>query len=197
MNRPTGRGLGILAQGSVLAARAKTNSSSPTERGLLVFLRLLCETKPQLPDVVPPIGEPAPGQTTTRQRYEMSHAIGGCAFCHKKFDPIGFGFEHYDEGGRYRETEGGLTINSASSVPGPNDQPLFSFTDQESLVNGLVEQQIVYQCMSAYLATYAFGTGDACLGAGVTANMQAGTAGIVDSFAALAGQPHFTTRQAQ
>jgi len=93
--------------------------------------------------------------------------------------------------------EGGLPINSAAAVPGPNDQPLFQFTGQESLVNGLVQQQIVYQCMSAYLATYAFGTGDACLGAGLTANLQAGTAGVADSFAALAGQPHFSTRQAQ
>jgi hypothetical protein len=195
--RPEGRGIGVLAQGSVLAARAKSNSSSPTERGLLVFLRLLCETKPQLPDVVPPIPEPAPGQVTTRARYETQHGIGGCAFCHKRFDPIGFGFEHFDEGGRYRDNEGGLPINSAAAVPGPNDQPLFQFTGQESLVSGLVQQQIVYQCMSAYLATYAFGTGDACLGAGLTANLQAGTAGVADSFAALAGQPHFSTRQAQ
>jgi hypothetical protein len=197
ITRPAGRGIGVLAQGSVMAGRAKTNSSSPTERGLLVFLRLLCETKPQLPDVVPPIAEPSPGQITTRQRYEMQHGIGGCAVCHKRFDPIGFGFEHFDEGGRYRQDEGGLPINSASAVPGPGGQPLFQFTDQESLVNGLVEQQIVYQCMSAYLATYAFGTGDACLGAGLTANLQSGTAGIADSFAALAGQPHFSTRQAQ
>ena len=138
ITRPTGQGIGILAQGSVMAARAKSNSSSPTERGLLVYLRLLCETKPQLPDVVPPIGEPAPGQITTRQRYEMQHAVGGCAVCHKRFDPIGFGFEHFDEGGRYRQDESGLAINSASAVPGPNDQPLFQFTDQESLVNGLV-----------------------------------------------------------
>jgi hypothetical protein len=197
ITRPQGRGIGVLAQGSVMAARAKSNSSSPTERGLLVYLRLLCETKPQLPDVVPPIAEPSPGQVTTRQRYEMQHGIGGCAICHKRFDPIGFGFEHFDEGGRYRENEGGLPINSASAVPGPNNQPLFQFTGQESLVTGLVEQQIVYQCMSAYLATYAFGTGDACLGAGLTANLQAGTAGIADSYAALAGQPHFSTRQAQ
>ena len=56
VTRPAGWGIGVLAQGSVMAARAKTNSSSPTERGLLVYLRLLCETKPQLPDVVPPIG---------------------------------------------------------------------------------------------------------------------------------------------
>ena len=121
-------------------------------------------------------------------RYEMQHGIGGCALCHKRFDPIGFGFEHFDEGGRYRENEGGLPINSASDVPGPNDQPLFQFTDQESLVNGLVQQQIVYQCMSAYLATYAFGTGDACLGAGLTAE-PAGGDGRHRRFVRGAGRP--------
>jgi hypothetical protein len=197
ITRPAGRGLGILAQGSFLAARAKSDGSSPTERGLSVFLRLLCETKPTLPDTVPPLPQPNPGQITTRQRYEMSHATGGCASCHKRFDPIGFAFEHYDEGGRYRENEGGLPINSAASVPGPTGQPLFSFENQEGLVTGLVDQQIVYQCMAAYLATYAFGTGDACLGAGRVTGLQSGTTGIVDSYAALAGDPHFSARLAQ
>src|SRR5690606_20552456 len=36
VERPAGRGVGILAQGSLLAANAAPNSSSPTKRGLLV-----------------------------------------------------------------------------------------------------------------------------------------------------------------
>jgi hypothetical protein len=197
VTRPTGEGIGILAQGSVLATHATADSSSPTQRGLLIFQHLLCETKPMVPNNVPPIPQPDPGNETTRYRYETQHAQGACANCHKLFDPIGFGFEHFDEGGRYRATEDGLTINSASDVPDMNGNPLFTFQGEEDLMTGLVQQKIIYQCFAAHLATYAFGTGDSCLGASRVSDFQAGTLGIPDYYTALAAEPHFTKRNSQ
>ncbi len=198
VERGAGRGLGVLAQGSVLASRAQPNGSSPTQRGLLVFSRLLCNTKPSPPANVPAIGDPAPGKETTRQRYEDLHAKSPvCNSCHKLFDPIGFGFEHFDEGGRYRETESGLTINTVSSVPKPDGSALFQFQDQASLAQGLAQQDLVYQCFSAYLATYAFGSGESCLTATRVPDLKAGTLGIADYYAALATEPHFTRRTSQ
>lgn len=199
VTRPSGRGIGLLAQGSILASRALPNSSSPTQRGLLVFSRLLCETKPTPPPNVannPPM--PQPGLMTTRQLYEEHHASGGsCANCHKLFDPIGFGFEHFDEGGRYRATDGNLPIDTVSDVPKPDATPLFQFQDEETLAQGLADQELVYQCFAAYLATYAFGTADSCLGSSRVADFKAGTLSIVDYFAALAAEPHFLKRASQ
>jgi hypothetical protein len=198
VTRPSGQGIGLLAQGSILASRALPTSSSPTQRGLLVFSRLLCETKPTPPPNVPPPPPPAPGQVTTRQRYEEQHANGGaCANCHKLFDPIGFGSEHFDEGGRYRATDGGLPINTVSDVPNPDGTPLFQFQDQETLAQGLANQELVYQCFAAYLATYAFGTADSCLGSSRVPDFKAGTLGISDYYAALAAEPHFVRRASQ
>lgn len=198
VQRTAGQGVGLLAQGAVLATRALPNGSSPTQRGLLVFSKLLCNTKPSPPPNVPALGEPQPGLITTRQRYETQHANSPvCQSCHKLFDPIGFGFEHFDEGGRYRETEGVLPIDSASNVPTQSGTPLFEFAGQESLANGLAEQTVVYQCFSAYLATYAFGTGQACLGSSRVNDLKAGTLGIADYYAALAAEPHFTRRAAR
>jgi len=198
VERGAGRGLGILAQGSVLASRAQPNGSSPTQRGLLVFSRLLCNAKPTPPANVPQIPAPAPGSQTTRQRYEDQHAKSPvCNSCHKVFDPIGFGFEHFDEGGRYRETESGLAINTVSDVPKADGSALFQFKDQESLAQGLAQEPVVSQCFAAYLATYAFGTGDSCLGATHVPELTAGTLGIADFYAALASEPHFTRRAAQ
>jgi len=196
--RPSGRGIGLLAQGSLLASNALPTSSSPTQRGLLVFSRLLCETKPTPPPNVPPPPAPAPGKVTTRQRYEEQHANGGvCANCHRLFDPIGFGFEHFDEGGRYRADESGLPIDTVSDVPKPDATPLFQFQDQETLAQGLAGQELVYQCFAAYLATYAFGTADSCLGSSRVADFKAGTLGIADYFAELAAEPHFVQRASQ
>jgi hypothetical protein len=195
--RPANRGLGILAQGSFLATHANSQASSPTLRGLFGFLRALCQEKPEVPGNVPPLGEPEPGVRTTRQRYEEVHATPGssCAGCHSLFDPIGFGFEHFDEVGRYRADEVGLPIDASGEVLGPSGEPLFAFAGQEELVQGLAAQEISYQCFSAYLALYAFGTPQACLGPSSADEMFAGTKGITRAFADLTLEPHFTQRR--
>jgi hypothetical protein len=194
--RKAGEGIGLLAQGAFLATHANTDASSPTQRGLFVYYRLLCQDHLIVPAGVPPLSKAA--QTnTTRERYEIAHATGGCAGCHKKFDPIGFGFEHYDEAGRYRAMEKSFPINSTGAVLGPDGNELFKFTSQEELVKGLADQPILYQCLSAYLATYAFGTTDACLGPSQVGAMQSGTMGIAEAYAELAGEPHFTERSTQ
>src|SRR5690606_38739724 len=51
VERPTG--IGLLAQGSVLATEAGPGNSSPTQRGLLVLERLLCREPPPVPPTVP------------------------------------------------------------------------------------------------------------------------------------------------
>jgi hypothetical protein len=197
--RPAGRGLGVLAQGAFLATRASSDSSSPTKRGLFPYFRLFCQPKLEPPPNVPQIGQPMPGQMTTRQRYEIAHAPAGssCGMsCHHKFDPIGFGFEHFDEGGRFRAMEGTLPIDSAAAVPDPDHdgQTLFSFTGQEDLVTGLANLPIVHQCTAAYMAVYAFGSGEACIGASEVPALQAGTVGLAEAFVKLAAEPHFTRR---
>jgi hypothetical protein len=203
VTRPVGLGIGILAQGSILASRALPNGSSPTQRGLLVFSNMLCETKPSPPAGVPPIGQPMAG-LTTRQRYETEHVSPGtsCAICHARFDPIGFGLEHFDEGGRYRTTDNSLPIDTVSDVPAPGAMtsaptPLFQFQDEETLAQGLAAQPIVYQCFAAYLTTYAFGTGTPCLGASNVADFQAGKLGIAEYLVNLAAEPNFSKRAAQ
>jgi hypothetical protein len=49
------------------------------------------------------------------------------------------------------------------------------------------------------MGTYAFGSAEACIGLDATATngVKDGSTSIVDAFAALASQPHFTTRNAQ
>jgi len=197
--RPANRGLGLLAEGAFLSSRSGPDSSSPTQRGLFVFYRLLCQPTLTPPPNVPLIGTPQPGVMTTRQRYEQVHAKTGaaCGFCHHQFDPIGFGFEHYDEGGRYRDTESGLPIDATGAVPKDATTTLFTFDGEEQLVNDLVGLDTVHQCFAAHLAAYAFGTADSCLGPSAAPALAAGTIGIAEAFARLASEPHATTRNAE
>jgi hypothetical protein len=199
VTRPAGRGIGLLAQGAFLATHASSDASSPTRRGLFPFSKLFCLTKPTPPPGVPPIPAPAPGQQTTRQRYELSHASNEpCKSCHKLFDPLGFGFEHFNEAGQYRETESGLTIDASGSYTPPvaGGQP-FSFSGQEDLAEALAQIAEGDQCVANYLATYAFGTAQACLGASSVADLESGKIGLLDAFINLAKEPHFQTRDLQ
>jgi len=194
--RPDGQGVGILAQGSFLASHANTDASSPTQRGLFVYSRLLCRPKLSPPDTVPPL-KTSPTAKTTRQRYEEAHAgAGACHSCHMNFDPIGFGFEAFDEGGRFRTQENGEAINTVSGLPSDAGD-LIPFNDQEGLAGLLLMQPEIGECFAAYLATYAFGSAEACIGTSKAADLYSGSASIMDAFTGLAAEPHFSTRNAK
>jgi hypothetical protein len=196
VTRPAGLGLGVLAQGAFLATHASSTTSSPTKRGLFPYYRLFCNDKLTPPANVPPLDTTSvvPNVNTTRDRYESLHATAQpCAGCHARFDPIGFGFEHYDEGGRFRAMEGTFAINSADSITAPDGSTL-SFTGEDDLMTGIANQPVIHQCVSAYLAAYAYGSDQACLGASQVTDLQSGAIGLKEAFARLASEPHFTTR---
>ncbi len=198
VERPAGQGLGLLAQGSMLAGSAHSDASSPTLRGLVVYERLMCHQKPAPLAVIPMIEPPAPGAKTTRQRYEMSHgANAGCAACHRFFDPIGFGLEHFDEAGRYRADEQGLAIDSSGqALTYPDAALAFEFDGLDDLTTKLAAQAEVADCVSGLAAAYAFAGagGRTCLAEEARAAFARGEVGVVDYFAELAAAPSFAER---
>ena len=198
VERPAGQGLGLLAQGSMLAGSAHSDASSPTLRGLLVYERLLCHQKPPPLPMIPAIEPPAPGAKTTRERYEISHAADAfCAGCHQLFDPIGFGLEHLDQVGRFRADEGGLAIDASGHVTTPAGVKLLDFDGMNALANGLAGLPQVTDCVSGLLAAYVFagGGGKSCLAEEARAGLAAGQYGLAEYVAQLAAAPHFTERR--
>ncbi len=195
VTRPAGQGVGVLAQASVIAAHSHETASSPTLRGLMVYERLLCGARPQVPASVPTLTEAMPGVKTTRQRYEEQHMSKGsaCPGCHQLFDPLGFGFEHFDEAGRYRETEGGLPIDSSGTLK-QGGQEVFSYTGLDELATKLAAQPGVGACASGYVGAYTYANA-ACLGEARRAEFVAGSIGFLEYFASLAGEPSFTRRK--
>lgn len=197
VERPAGRGAGLLAQGSMLAGAAHADASSPTLRGLVVYERLLCHQRQKPPPNIPTIEAPMPGAKTTRQRYEESHGgKPGCSACHHQFDPIGFAFEHYDEAGRYREDENGLPIDSRGSAFETNGSVAFAFDGMEDLSRKLAERGEVADCVSGLAAAYAFAGagGRACLAEEARAAFGRGEVGVLEYFAQLAASPSFASR---
>ena len=193
--RPEGWGVGLLAQGGILAVEAHSLDTSPTKRGHFVRTRLLCTVVPPPPAVVGELPEPTAARTT-RQRYEDLHVADPmCKSCHQLIDPIGFGFEKLDAVGRFRAKEGMFDIDDSGAITGTSagDLPFRGPTELARAVGRLPETA---SCMASYLAAYAFGVSQpnaSCLVRSATAELKAGMS-IVDFYIRMARSEHFRTR---
>jgi len=150
--------IGILLQPSVLSLHAIAYESSPIYRGKFVREKLLCHDLPPPPEglvVVPPEVDPT---KSTRERYTQHSADPACKGCHQMMDPIGFGFEHYDGMGRYREKEGTHAIDArgellATDVDG-------TYNGAIELANRLAKSEQVASCVITHWFRFAYGRGE-------------------------------------
>lgn len=151
--RPAGQGIGLLAQGGLLARLGTPNSSSPTLRGLFVLRQLVCGDVPPPPADIPVIPTPS-GNVTTRERYETQHAVGSCGACHSHMDQIGFGLENFDGVGKYRTAEAGKPIDAKGYVENLDH---LTFDGPEDLAKKLAASAQVSQCLAAQMTSYVLG----------------------------------------
>jgi hypothetical protein len=195
VDRPAGWGVGLLAQGSLLSIEAHSLTTSPTKRGYLVRTRLLCGVVPPPPAVVNPLPEPTEGETT-RQRYETLHVSdNSCRACHQNMDSIGFGFEHLDATGRYREREGRFDIDDSGVILGTSAGDI-AFKGPTELAQQLARLPETGQCMATYLASFAFGVPQqsaSCLVGNAAAELRGGMS-LIDFYVRMARSEHFRVR---
>jgi len=194
VTRPAGWGVGLLAQGSLLAINAGNEYTSPTQRGALVRERLLCTDIPPPPPVVGDIPPPT-GAETTRQRYEMHANNTACSGCHKLMDPIGFAFEHLDAGGRYRAMEGTFPIDARGVITGLGND--IAFTGPDELASALAAAPETSTCMASYMASHAYGLDHhdtPCIVTSLGEQLASGQIGIADFYIGLTATSHFTNR---
>jgi hypothetical protein len=193
--RPPGRGIGLLAQASILAARSHYDFTSPTFRGLFVYSQLLCHQPQPRPANVHPVTE-QPAAHTTRERYESEHESGACAGCHQQFEPFGYGLERFDPTGRYRENENGYALDTHASVR-DDATATYTFDGLEDLARELAARPEVTDCVSGLLATYVFSGagGQTCLAEDARARLTRGELGLRDYYLSLATAPSFYARR--
>ena len=110
---------GLLGQGSFLTTTSAGNRTSPVKRGKWVLENLLGAPVPQPPPGVETnLSETNSGgaPTSVRQRLERHRASPTCAACHALMDPVGFSLEQFDLIGKWRETDGGSSINATGRL---------------------------------------------------------------------------------
>ncbi len=197
----TSRDGGILAHASILTGYARADISSPTQRGHLVRTRLLCQYVSPPGASLDTTFRPDPNPTTTRAHYENAHAHGDCVACHQQMDPIGYGFEHYDAFGRWRDTENGYPIDSSATIYNANaTDGNVNFNGIAALETYLAGNADLKTCMVRNWAFYAYGsttwTQDACTYQAIRQASSSGGYAMRDVLNAIIRAPHFTSRVA-
>ena len=149
-----GKYAGFMTQPGLLALFAKRDRSSPIHRGKFVRETILCQIPPPPPDNVPEPPNVDESQTTREQFSEHSENPV-CAGCHTLMDPIGFGFEHFDGIGRYRETEWGLEIDASGELQGTDVNGTFNGATE--LARLLASSDQVKACVASQWFRFGYG----------------------------------------
>jgi hypothetical protein len=147
---------GILSHGSVLSAFSKFTDTSPTQRGIFVRTRLMCQEIQRPPANVNSDKPPGNMDAVCKaDRYEQHRSSSSCAGCHSQLDPIGFGLEMYDIAGTLRTHDDGLpqcTIAGQGEIVGYG-----TFSGPAELGKLLVDKDLVQDCIARQFLQFAIG----------------------------------------
>ncbi len=150
---------GLLTQGSLLAAHANTNQTSPVARGFFVRDRFLCSPPPPPPatiNVTPPEFDP---NVSTRERFALHRKDPTCAGCHQLMDPVGLGLENFDAVGRYRAEEAGQPIDASGEIFGTTDID-GPFNGAVELAGKLAQSEMTKSCLVKEWFRFSYGRGE-------------------------------------
>jgi hypothetical protein len=148
---------GVLTHGSILAITSNPTRTSPVKRGKWVLEQILGTPPPPPPPNVPELeatkGGPITG--TLRQRMEKHRTDPGCASCHARLDPIGFGMENFDAIGAWRTVDAGAPVDSSGELPDGS-----KFNGPGELIQVLKKQKGTFlKNLNSQLLTFALGRG--------------------------------------
>ncbi len=149
---------GILTQASILTITSNPTRTSPVKRGKWVLENILGTPPPPPPPNVPELSEDK-GKVlagSLRQRMEQHRENPGCASCHARMDPIGFGFENFDGIGAWREQDGDFPVDPVGKLVSGES---FNTPAQLRLILLKGKNEEFVHCLSEKMLTYALGRG--------------------------------------
>ena len=169
------------------------------QRGKFVRERLLCDPLPEPPPGVDTTPPEVDSSATTRERFEQHTSDPKCASCHSLIDPIGFGLEHYDGIGAWRDDEGGTPVDAAGEIAGLPGGSV-AFEGAVALAEALAARPETAECVARKWFTYAFGRGpeaaDTCALAGIDAAFESSGRDVRALLVSIAASDAFRFRPA-
>jgi len=148
---------GILSHGSVLAAFSKFSDTSPTQRGIFVQTRFLCNTiQPPPANVNVDQPPPATASACKLDRLRRAPRVGELRILPRNLDPIGLGLGEL----RHRRVATARTTTVTPSARSPGWESSLATApsaDPAELGQKLVESGQLAQCFVQHVMRYAVG----------------------------------------
>ncbi|MBL9022187.1 MAG: DUF1592 domain-containing protein [Myxococcales bacterium] len=155
---------GILTRGAPLALLAHPGQPSIVRRGKFLLEQVMCSPPPPPPCNADTSLPPIDPMATAREQLETKTSVEPCKSCHAVINPPGFALDHFDELGRWRDDEHGLSIDTSGQLVGTDAAG--PFAGHTELIDRMATSEEARACMVTHWFRYAFGrdatTEDAC-----------------------------------
>jgi hypothetical protein len=193
---------GLLTQPGLMAMLAHPDQSSPIARGVFVREKILCNPVPAPPPTVdntPPDPDPS---MTTRERFAVHTEDAACASCHAQIDPVGFGFEAFDQLGRYRSTENDAPVDTSGALVGirGDDELDGEFVGAAALSERIAGSSLATECLTRHWYQFAMGRADddadTCNIDSITQSVEAAGGSMEQLLVSMTKSPTFRNRPA-
>ncbi len=193
---------GLLTQPGLMAMLAHPDQSSPIARGVFVREKILCNPVPAPPpsvDNTPPDPDPS---MTTRERFAVHTEDAACASCHAQIDPVGFGFEAFDQLGRYRSTENDAPVDTSGELVGVrgDDELDGKFVGAAALSERIAGSALATECLTRHWYQFAMGRADddadTCNIDSITQSVEAAGGSMEQLLVSMTKSPTFRNRPA-
>ena len=152
------RRAGLLTLPSVLAIGAYAVQPGPIPRGVRILERVACmelgEPTEGAETALPP--DTLSAESTNRERTAAATKPRTCNSCHRRINPAGFAFEHYDAMGAWRAEDNGQPVDASGSLRLPGAEELV-FTDGVDFAHQLAASNRVRDCYALHWTRYALG----------------------------------------
>jgi Protein of unknown function (DUF1588)/Protein of unknown function (DUF1592) len=109
LDEPATSRTGILSQPFLLFAGSYPDRPSPSRRGAFISRRVLCR---ELTVTEESRRGQVPSELSTRAWITEATHAADCAECHRRFDPLGFAFENFDQWGKGRSRVNGEPVDT-------------------------------------------------------------------------------------
>ena len=152
------RRAGLLTLPSVMAIGAYAVQPGPIPRGVRILERVACmelgEPTQGAETALPP--DTLSAESTNRERTAAATKPRTCNSCHRRINPAGFAFEHYDAMGAWRAEDNGQPVDASGSLRLPGAEELV-FTDGVDFAHQLAASNRVRDCYALHWTRYALG----------------------------------------
>jgi hypothetical protein len=150
---------GLLTLGMFLFGHARTNQSSPVQRGHMIRANILCNDVPPPPPGVDATVKPGTPGATGREQIQALTGSGQCLACHGLMNPIGFALEGFGGAAEERTMDNGEMVDTTGEIAGfttASGAPV-TFNGARELSNVLATNDQARACLASNFYRYTRG----------------------------------------